>query len=60
MDDIMKISRSFEESGVLIKRLSKKIKREAKKQNESGLLLKCLSKVIINEAEKQRGEFLGM
>ena len=56
----MKISRSFEESGLLIKCLSKNIKREAKKQNESVLLIKCLSKVIINEAEKQRDEFLGM
>ena len=41
MNDIMKIAKSFEESGLLIKGISKTIKNEAKEQEEGflGMLL---------------------
>ena len=42
MEDIMKIVKSLEESGLLIKRIFEKIKNEAKKQR-GGFLGKLLS-----------------
>ena len=41
MEDIMKIVKSLEESGILIKTISEKIKNEAKKQS-GGFLGKLL------------------
>ena len=47
MNDIMKIVKSVEESGLLIKGISKTIKNEAKEEQKRGLLGKLLGTLVL-------------
>ena len=57
MEDIMKIVKSLEESGLLIKGISETIKNEAKQQKGSFLpiLLGALAVSILGSALTERG-----
>ena len=57
MNDIMKIIKSFEESGLLIKNVSKKIKNEGKEQKGGflGMLLGILGTILLGNLLKSKG-----
>ena len=59
MNDIMKIVKSLEGSGLLIKGISKTIKNEAKEQKEGfvGILLGTLSASLLGSLSTGKGMF---